>query len=309
MSQGSVSTQDLLKEIDECTETHDKLLEFSKQRDTLILPDNMDPQHQFVQGITVPNPGFQQAVNTPLPPSPAVQQPLTSFQQVYQWDDESKLVIYEHRTYYMQMLTFLNEVEMNGPPSKLPSKPKTKLQHLLRKKEKAQKKTKTAEELHQYLMSQRIDVTRKINREVFFFDPTKIVNSGEAMKRLQEGYKHIQRQNAQSLFFFIQYGKLLNLCFDVFKKEKEQGIQSGTFGKWLLENIGIHESYARKLREIASLLGGYPTFECVGLSFTEIYSLKKQIKVMLDSSIQIQNFWKEELIHPFTQNLQESQQC
>ena len=300
MSQGSVSTEDLLKEIDECTRAHDKLLEFSKQN--TILPHNME-QHQFVQGTV---PGFQQAVNTPLPPSPAVQQPLTSF-QVYQWDNESKLVIYEHRTYYMQMLNFLNEVEMNGPPSKLPSKPKTKLQHLLRKKEKAQKKTKTAEELHQYLMSQCIDVTRKINREVFFFDPTKIANSEEAMKKLKEGYKHIQRQNAQSLFFFIQYGILLNLCFDVFKKEKDQGIVTGTFGKWLLENIGIHESYARKLREIASLLGDYPTFGSVGLSFTEIYSLKKQIKVMLDSSIQIQNFWRQVPNLPATQNLQESQ--
>ena len=99
-------------------------------------------------------------------------------------------------------------------------------------------------------------------------------------------------------FFFLQYGKLLNLCFNLFKKDKEQGIISGTFSKWLLENIGIHESYARKLREIASLLGGYTTFRCVGLSFTEIYSLKKQIKVMLDSSIPIQNFWKKTDYHP-----------
>ena len=158
-------------------------------------------------------------------------------------------------------------------------------------------------------MSHIVDINKKINREVFFFDSTKIANSEEAMKKLKEGYKHIQRQNAQTIFFFLQYGKLLNLCFNLFKKDKEQGIISGTFSKWLLENIGIHESYARKLREIASLLGGYTTFRCVGLSFTEIYSLKKQIKVMLDSSIPIQNFWKKQIIIPNTSDLQESQEC
>ena len=73
MSQESVSTQDLLIEIEEYNAASEKLLEFSKQ-DILILPDNMNPQHQFVQGTTIPNPGFQQAVNAPLPPSPTVQQ-------------------------------------------------------------------------------------------------------------------------------------------------------------------------------------------------------------------------------------------
>ncbi|KAK3803878.1 hypothetical protein RRG08_029470, partial [Elysia crispata] len=59
-------------------------------QDTIILPENMDLQQQFSQGITIPNPAFEQAVNTPLPPSPAVQQPLTSFQvSSFQWDDES----------------------------------------------------------------------------------------------------------------------------------------------------------------------------------------------------------------------------
>ena len=125
MSQGSVSTQGLLKEIDECTEAHEKLLDYSKQRDTLILPDNTE-QQQFVQGVTVPHPAFQQAANIPLPPSPAVQQPSTSFQQVFQWDDESKIVILEHRNYHVNMINFLNEMEITGPPTILPKRPKTK---------------------------------------------------------------------------------------------------------------------------------------------------------------------------------------
>ncbi|KAK3755538.1 hypothetical protein RRG08_012760 [Elysia crispata] len=87
--------------------------------------DNME-QQQFVQGVTVPHPAFQQAANIPLPPSPAVQQPSTSFQQVFQWDDESKIVILEHRNYHVNMINFLNEMEITGPPTKLPKRPKTK---------------------------------------------------------------------------------------------------------------------------------------------------------------------------------------
>ena len=40
-------------------------------------------------------------------------------------------------------------------------------------------------------MSHIVDINKKINREVFFFDSTKIANSEEAMKKLKEGYKHI----------------------------------------------------------------------------------------------------------------------
>ena len=62
-------------------------------QDTLILPDNME-QHQFVQGTNVPNPAFQQAANTPLPPLPAVQQ---------FWTLEENNILQEHLNFYHHM--------------------------------------------------------------------------------------------------------------------------------------------------------------------------------------------------------------
>ena len=90
MSQGSDSSQGILREIDECIEANNKLLEFSKRKETLILPNNMEPQQQFAQGISVPNPAFQQAVNLPLPPSPT-----PDFNQFWTYEEIS--ILHEHK--------------------------------------------------------------------------------------------------------------------------------------------------------------------------------------------------------------------
>ena len=92
-------------------------------QDTLILPDNME-QQQFVQGVTVPHPAFQQAANIPLPPSPAVQQ---------SWTPEEIIILQEHLNFYHHMIEVIKIAQISGP-QKLPKPPKRKLEDLFKEK-------------------------------------------------------------------------------------------------------------------------------------------------------------------------------
>ena len=251
MSLESVSTLELQKEIDECLDSHSNLLDYSKQPGTLILPAEQPP----VQ----------------------MEQP----QPVYSWSDDARAAINDHQAYHTNMVTFLNQMSVTGPPEKFPTQPKSKLKDLIMKK-KTKTRKRTPEELHAYLQRNIVNVNKKFNKDVFNFSVEEIKTPAEAMVKLREGYKHIQRQNAQTLLFFIQYGKLLNATFQQHEQARIRGETSVTWGKWLSENIGIHPSYSRKLREIATLLEHYPLFLTVGLFFNEIYGLKKEIKELLE---------------------------
>ena len=148
---GSVySSQKLLREIDECIEVHDKLLEFSKQGETLILPEILNSQ-QFVQGTTISNQAFEQAVNTPLPPSPAVQR----------WTFEESNILQQHLNFYHQMIEVIQKAQISGPWI-LPKPPKRKLQDLFNEKsgKKKARKEMTMEELHNYLCANCVDIGR-----------------------------------------------------------------------------------------------------------------------------------------------------
>ena len=62
-------------------------------------------QHQFVQGTNVPNPAFQQAANTPLPPLPAVQQ---------FWTLEENNILQEHLNFYHHMIEIIRIAQISG---------------------------------------------------------------------------------------------------------------------------------------------------------------------------------------------------
>lgn len=80
------------------------------------------------------------------------------------------------------------------------------------------------------------------------------------LDNLKSGYKIIQKQNYVMLSSSIDYGEWLNIAFELHSTEKLAGKISETWKEWLLEKVGIQDSYARKLREIAKLLGKYPHF-------------------------------------------------
>ena len=270
-------------------------------QDTIILPENMDLQQQFSQGITIPNPTFEQAVNTPLPPSPTVQQFSTSFGIFQQWSGLQKQTINDHISYHEEYLRVLQKMKTEGPSAnqklpKLPSQPKRKLNELYKTKEKKAKKTRTPEELHEFLKANEVDTLVKVRKEAFFVNLHEINSSNAAIEKLKEGYRQIQRHQATGLFFYVTYGSLLQTCYSFYEAEKETVNKVLKWDDWLKTTIGICPSYARRLREISRILSPYPRFSGIGLSFYQIFNMRKEIKTMLEYSEHISNYWKKEAI-------------
>ena len=90
------------------------------------------------------------------------------------------------------------------------------------------------------------------------------------------------------------YGQMLNEAFALHELEKDEDKRDSTWEKWLKENVGISAPQGRKIRDVARLLAPYPGFMRLGLSFTEVYNRRKQIKVMLETpSQQWDDFWMQ----------------
>ena len=188
------------------------------------------------------------------------------------WTEEQKLTLDDHINYHKQILSTLNEMKESGPSDqkklpKLPSAPKRKLKDLYETKGKKTKKTRTPEDLHEYLKSKIVDPRLKVRREVFFFKLDEIQTPTDAILKLKEGYKQIERRQATSIFFYVQYGSLLDATFNVFKAEnsKKHGKDKKQWTEWIKETeIGIRESWDRKLREMFHLLEPYKS-KCLHL--------------------------------------------
>ena len=161
---------------------------------------------------------------------------------------------------------------------KFPSQPKRKLNELYKTKEKKAKKTRTPEELHEFLKANEMDTQVKVRKEAFFFKLEEINSSNAAIEKLKEGYRQIQRHQATGLFFYVTYGNLLQICYSFYEAEKETGNKTLKWDDWLKTTIGICPSYSRRLREISRLLFPYPRFSSIGLSFYQIFNMRKEIK-------------------------------
>ena len=195
MSQGSDSSQEILREIDECIEVNNKLLEFSERKETLIRPDNMEPQQEFAHA-----------------------------QQF--WTLEESNILNEHFDFYQQMIQVIKIAQISGP-QKLPKRPKRKLEDLFKEKSSKVKKARkemTPEGLHNYLQQHIQDMSKTISREAFLFKVGEDVSIDQAIGQLKNVYKHLCRQNAQSMYFNCDFGIFLNEVYKWFQKQKIQGL-------------------------------------------------------------------------------------
>ena len=134
-------------------------------------------------------------------------------------------------------------------------------------------------ELHEYLL-QHVVGTEKIKCPTVS-DVKNVVTFENVLDYLKPGYEILKRQNCSTLLASISYGEWLNIAFELHSIAKLAGKTFGTWKEFIETNIRIQDSYARKLREIATLFGNYPRFKTLGLTFAEIYSRRNQIKSML----------------------------
>ena len=74
----------------------------------------------------------------------------------------------------------------------------------------------------------------------------------------------------------MDYGNYLNMAFDFFSLYKDQnGIRGVTFKQWLDVNVGISDSYGRKLRKISKDFIMFPKLKKLGISFSECGDVRK----------------------------------
>ena len=222
----------------------------------------------------------------------------------FQWTDEQLKSLDENQEYHAKMLETIAIVRKQGPIKKVPKQPKRKLSDLFKEIEgtKKPKTQMTSSELNEYLKKHLVDI-QLVSKRSFFINMEQTTNKTNMIKHLRKGYQYIGRQNAETLMFFLQFGKLLITVFSFFQEEKKEGKLQGSWDDWLRDNVGISASFSRELRDLAFIINPsiYPKFLTLGLSFTEIYSLKKQIQEML-SETYIAEQWKQIIPVPETQH-------
>jgi hypothetical protein len=121
----------------------------------------------------------------------------------------------------------------------LPTKPKTSVHNILYKKQ--QKQEKTPQEIHQLLKNNIITTTDDS------WIPYEGDNLEELAKSLSTGFEVSKTREGKMISFYLDYGKLLTKAFLLYKSAK---IRNMSWKNWLEENVGIKESYARKLRAL-----------------------------------------------------------
>ncbi|CAC5384334.1 unnamed protein product [Mytilus coruscus] len=209
---GSPTALELEQEISESQAVHQNLLDYSEQADSLILSEDMDRQSE--------------------------------------WSRDQLSILDENLSYYTTCADIVKRIHTGGPAEskklpKFPPLPKKKAVIFVWRASK-KRKMMTPEELHQYLITKEIDVTKTARKEVFLFSASDITTPDIAVAKLQEGYRQIQRQEATSMCFNLQYGHLLDVTIELYAKEKESGLQQQKWDDWLKQNIGISSSYSRK---------------------------------------------------------------
>ena len=107
----------------------------------------------------------------------------------------------------------------------------------------------TPQELHEYLRTFEVAVDDT---------PWTSNRTGDLLSllaNLQLGYNYIKYVNHKTMNIHLEYGEQLNLTYTVFLKTKNR---DKTWKQWLKDNVGIDDSYARKLRKVAKELCRYP---------------------------------------------------
>jgi len=214
-------------------------------------------------------------------------------QYTYQWNEKQQQLINDYKKYHYEMMFFVDELEKDGPEGKsinMPKKPKGDLSRLLGD-HKQMSKLLSGKHLHKYLVEKR--ATQDIVTCPKVSDFGLFTSLENILEYLKSGYEGLKKQNSTSIAVCIDYGDWLNVAFQLHYIEKLAGKISVTWKEWLKANVDIQDSYARKLREVAELLGKYPKFRTLGLPFSEIYQRRKQIKAMLETDRNVAQYWQQ----------------
>jgi len=109
---------------------------------------------------------------------------------------------------------------------------------------------------------------------------------------LKQGYETLQNIHARVVWAVLNYGAWLNAAYKLFESNKGAGKVKGTWAKWLKDNVGMSDSYARQLRELATKFGDYKKLHRLAIPFSELWKRRLEILDMITSDGTIAAFWK-----------------
>jgi hypothetical protein len=200
-----------------------------------------------------------------------------------QWNENEMQLINEWMDYGDQILNMCLELKQRGETHlEFPKHPKQHIKDLLfGVKEK--KPRLSGIELHRYLIGKVVDSQATAMPALLFLNGNSMLD--DMTGHLKSGYEHIRQKNSQILGDYVDYGTWLNAAYTKFEDKKLSGCIKISWGTWLVDNVGIRDSYARKLRVIAKLCEGYPKMRKLGVPMTELYALRKEISELLSSNV------------------------
>jgi hypothetical protein len=200
-------------------------------------------------------------------------------QYYYQWSEKELDIMNNNITYYQEMCQYYQQmwtttqIKKNNGPEDLqwPKKP-------INPNKKTMKTKLSISDFNNYLKTKLIKLEDPNCSTV---DDCNSKNIEEILGSLQKGYKLIKCQNAITLECNIEYGRWLNKAYKLhqkaYKLHKSEKKSPIPWNSWLKINVGMCSSYERKLRQLASIVKGYPVFRRLGMSFLEVYQLRAEI--------------------------------
>ena len=211
-------------------------------------------------------------------------------QYEYPWTMENKQAIDDYFDWLNYQWQRVETLLYRGPTGEpWPKKPKVDVKKLDSRGAGRQQKGLAGQKLHEYLIANCVDAGEVALPQ----DPRGGFSSLEEMERhLKVGWERIKTHNRTALVWYIEYGQILKNAFTLHELEKDTGRRDSTWDEWLLNNVGISSPQGRKIRTVASLLAPYPGFKKLGLSFSEVYSRRKQIEVMLSANRAWADYWR-----------------
>ena len=93
----------------------------------------------------------------------------------------------------------------------------------------------------------------------------------DMLVHLKRGHAILQRANSQDVDAAMAYGAWLEKAFVLFMADRRTQSSEQTWKEFLENEVGMEDSYARKLREIYKDFRAFPKIAKLGIHFSELY--------------------------------------
>ena len=208
-----------------------------------------------------------------------------------QFSDGEKQILSECEDFAYSLLHVVNDLRRQGYSDRSLGKfPKSELLEILGLSKTP--KVLRGSELHEYLKTK---IVSSSCGETEVSAPSNIPVESTLdfiLLRLEQELLILKTINVKMLRSSLNYGRWLNAAYKIFEWNKACGKVKGSWQKWLKSKLGISDSYARQLRELASKFEGYKKIYSLSITLSEFWNRRLEIDYMLVHDVDIAEYWK-----------------